>query len=217
MDCFRALASAAIIAAAASTAVAQTHSPGVYRVDAAQSDIHWLIYRAGAMARLGHNHVISAGPVDGRVIVAEDLSESRFEMTFQVAELIVDDPDLRSREGEEFASTPSANDIAGTKSNMLRESLLNAEAYPEVEVVGTNLRGDLDDATIELTIRIAGKTVEVTAPAAVEIGPNTVEASGAFTLTHAELGLTPFSVMMGALQVAEEIGFEYDIRAVREP
>ena len=30
----------------------------VYRVDAESSDIRLLIYRAGVLARLGHNHVI---------------------------------------------------------------------------------------------------------------------------------------------------------------
>ena len=63
----------------------------------AQSDLHWLVYKAGALARLGHNHTIAAGDLTGNVAVDKgDLGASRFELEFSVANLVVDDPMLRS-------------------------------------------------------------------------------------------------------------------------
>ena len=43
-----------------------------YVVDAAQSDVHWLVYKAGALARLGHNHTIAVGDLSGDVAVNRD-------------------------------------------------------------------------------------------------------------------------------------------------
>ena len=43
------------------TAVADPQQFETYQVDAGASDIHWRVYKAGALSRLGHNHVISVG------------------------------------------------------------------------------------------------------------------------------------------------------------
>ena len=100
---------------ASGTAVAQDAGER-YVVDAAQSDLHWLVYKAGALARLGHNHTIAAGDLTGNVAVDKgNLGASRFELEFSVANLVVDDPMLRGTLGADFASVPTADDIAGTR------------------------------------------------------------------------------------------------------
>src|SRR5688572_24740002 len=84
-----------------------------YVVDAAQSEVHWLVYKAGALARLGHNHTIAVGDLSGSVAVnRSDLAKSQFDLQFSVAKLVVDDPALRSTLGEDFASVPKPDDIA---------------------------------------------------------------------------------------------------------
>src|SRR5215510_7894267 len=63
-----------------------------YVVDAAHSDFHWLVYKAGAFSRFGHNHTIAAGDLSGSVLVnANDLAQSQFDLQFGVAKLVVDD------------------------------------------------------------------------------------------------------------------------------
>src|SRR6187455_2451655 len=75
-----------------------------YVVDAAQSDFHWLVYKAGALSRFGHNHTIAVGDLSGNVLVdSADLAKSKLELQFSVGKLVVDDPKLRSTLGEEFA------------------------------------------------------------------------------------------------------------------
>jgi hypothetical protein len=91
-----------------------------YIVDGGASDLHWLVYKAGTLARLGHNHTIAVGDLRGSVWKNDaDLAASRFELEFSVATLVIDDPALRGTLGEDFASVPTANDIAGTRTNML--------------------------------------------------------------------------------------------------
>jgi hypothetical protein len=53
-------------------------------------------------------------------------------------------------------------------------------------------------------------------PTEITIDGEQLRAAGAFELNHADLGMQPFSVMMGALQVGEKLSFSYAVAARRE-
>jgi polyisoprenoid-binding protein YceI len=199
---------------AAASVAAQPVDAQTYRIDIARSDIHWQVYKAGAFARLGHNHVISVGEGEGEVVVAADLAESTFELSVPVNGLVVDDPALRAGKGEDFASEPSEDDIAGTKQNMLSETVLNGEQFPVVRVSGSNLTGLGEGATLDLTFDLLGGSVTHTVPTHVTVEGDVLTATGEFSLQHEDLGMKPFSVMMGALQVGPQIDFIYHVHAV---
>jgi polyisoprenoid-binding protein YceI len=209
--------SAAEAVAEQPSAATQPAAGQVYRVDAAASEVLWRISKAGVMARFGHNHVISAEQFSGTVVVDnDDATQSRFELDFPVAELVIDNPALRARFGEEFASVPSEADKEGTRDNMLGEGLLRASTFPAVRVRGGAPEKDASGVeTLPITIEILGRSFDLRAPGTVTYGDGTLEASGDFALDHAELGLTPFSALGGALQVGPRIEFSYRIRAVR--
>ncbi|HEX5047701.1 MAG TPA: YceI family protein [Gammaproteobacteria bacterium] len=186
----------------------------VYMVDPTASDLHWLTYKAGSLQRLGHNHVISVGRPDGTVTVnTADLSKSRFDLTIPVEGLVVDNPELRKGLGPDFASVPSADDIAGTRKNMLGDKLLHAEKFPSIRVRGTGPFGAAGRQTFKITVDLVGKSIDLTVPAEVNVDDDRVTAHGTFEVTHSELGLQPFSVMLGAIQVADKMSFSYDIKA----
>jgi hypothetical protein len=189
-----------------------------YTIDAAGSDVHWLVYKAGSLARLGHNHVISVAQLTGKVsATGADLPASRFELQFPVAALVVDDPMLRSGLGPDFASVPSADDVAGTRKNMLSERVLMGDRYSTIKVSGQGPMGTGEAQTLQLTIELLGRSVAVTVPTKVELRGDDLVASGEFELTHTTLGMTPFSVMLGALQVADKMKFVYRIHATAAP
>jgi polyisoprenoid-binding protein YceI len=190
----------------------------VYNVDAAASEILWRISKAGLMARFGHNHVISAEQFEGTVVVdTDDPTQSRFELEIPVAALVVDDPELRARFGEEFASVPSEADKEGTRDNMLGDDVLRASEFPVVRVRGGAPEGEGDAQTVPIQIEILGNSFDSRVPGAVMFGDGMLEASGEFALDHGELGMTPFSALGGALQVGPRIEFSYRIRAVEAP
>jgi hypothetical protein len=188
---------------------------GLYTVDAQQSDLHWLVYKAGALSRLGHNHTVAVGDLAGTVTVAENLSASRFELTFQVANLVVDDPMLRSTLGEEFASVPTADDIDGTRRNMLSDKVLDGEKHPSIRIAGTGPVASAGKQELQVKVELLGRTVDLTVPTEVTFAGDELRAQGEFELNHADLGMQPFSVMMGALQVGEKLSFTYDVKARR--
>jgi len=204
-----------ILAALLGALVNSTNAQEIYEIDVARSNVHWLVYKAGAFARLGHNHVVSVGEMQGRIHYETELAAARFEISIPVVSLIVDDSALRSGRGEEFASEPSASDIAGTKQNMLSERVLNGEAFPEIRITGTGLTALAADATLDITVELLGRSVALQVPTFVEFGEDGLTASGEFSLQHAELGMEPFSVMMGALQVGEQLDFSYRVYATK--
>lgn len=187
-----------------------------FTISGEQSSFYLLVYRAGALARLGHNHVISAPWLTGAVYRHPDLARSQFELTLSVAKFVIDDPELRAREGEGFESVPSEDDIAGTRRNMLASALLDGERYPEVRVTGSDMNVAADgSATLTATIAIKDAVVNRTVPVEFVESENRITAAGELTLSHAELGLEPFSVMLGALQVAEEMQLKFRLVAER--
>src|SRR5690606_20475745 len=131
------------------------------------SDIHWLVYRGGTFSRFGHNHVISVGNMTGNVLVSPLLEESRFEMEIPVAELVVDDPALRELEDETFDSVPSPEDIAGTRKNMLSESVLDADQHPFLRVIGTGPYGQSGSEMLDVTIEILGRSIPMSLPTSI--------------------------------------------------
>jgi hypothetical protein len=198
------------------SAVAQVEG-GRYVVDPAESDVHWLVYKAGALSRLGHNHTIAVGDLSGNVSVSsDDLRASRFELQFSVGSLIVDDAALRGTLGPDFASVPTADDIAGTRSNMLSDRVLDGEKHPGIRIVGTGPMAAAGKQTLAIKVEMLGRTIDLSVPTEVTIENGELRAKGEFDLNHAELGMQPFSVMMGALQVGEKLSFAYDVRARRE-
>jgi polyisoprenoid-binding protein YceI len=214
---FGSRALALCLAALLADGVAPAQSAGErYVVDAAQSDFHWLVYKAGALSRFGHNHTIAVGDLNGNVAVnRDDLAKSRLELQFSVAKLVVDDPKLRITLGEEFASVPKEDDIAGTRRNMLTERVLDGEKYPQIRVTGTGpiTAGGMQELAVK--VEMLGRVIDLKVPTTVTIDGDQLRAKGEFELNHADLGMQPFTALAGALQVGEKMSFTYDVTARR--
>ena len=200
----------------ASGAAAAQENGERYVIDPAQSDLHWLVYKAGALSRFGHNHTIAAGDLNGSVQVNRDeLAKSSLELQFTVANLVVDDPKLRSTLGEEFSSVPKEDDIAGTKRNMLSDRVLDGEKYPQIRIIGTGpvTAGGVQELAVK--VEMLGRVIDLKVPTAVTLDGDQLRAKGEFELNHADLGMKPFSALAGALQVGEKMSFTYDVTARR--
>jgi polyisoprenoid-binding protein YceI len=190
----------------------------VYRIDPQTSDVRLLVYRDGVLSTLGHNHVVSVNDFKGTIHLQPKLGQSRVELEIPVDRLIVDDAAIRRQEGEDFASEPSKDDREGTRTNMLGNALLNARQFPTIKVAGTS--GPVDaknSAMLDLSVQLVGQEIKLTIPSTLKLEGDQLEASGAVELSHKQLGLKPFSALLGSLRVAEQMKFKYRIRASKEP
>jgi polyisoprenoid-binding protein YceI len=189
----------------------------IYRIDAQTSDVRLLVYRDGVLSTFGHNHVVSLKDFAGTIHLRPKLAQSRVELDIPVDRLIVDDPAVRRQEGQDFANEPSKDDIAATRSNMLSNALLNAGQFPAIKVTGTS--GPVDagnSAMLALSVQLVGQEIKLAIPATLKLEGDRLEASGEVELSHKQLGLKPFSALLGSLRVAEQMKFKYRIRARKE-
>jgi polyisoprenoid-binding protein YceI len=196
-----------------------------YDIDAQDSVLVILAFRGGALSKAGHNHVIAAHDLAGAFYVpANDLSAASFEMQFSVAELRVDEPALRAREGTEFPPDVPEAAKEGTRRNMLSDALLNGAHYPTIQLSAPRLQAPTDvrthtdgsqqgriTADVTITVRDQAHTIEV--PVQYALDATQIVASGELTVRQSELGLTPFSAMLGALQVQDELRVKFHVVA----
>lgn len=186
-----------------------------YRVDAEASDIHILVFRGGALARLGHNHVISVRDLEGDIYVGDDFRQSGFTLGFPVDALAVDLPAARREAGEEFATTPSAQAIAGTRENMLGSEVLDAETYPRVRLRSVAISGPDKNPRVRFRITLHGVTREYSLPVQYRQHEQDLEATGTLSLFTSDFGIKPFSILGGGLQVRDGVELHFHIVARR--
>jgi len=188
-----------------------------YAIDAQRSEVLVLVYRDGPMGHLGHNHVIAVRSLSGSISIGSDPLQSSFTIDFPVDAMSVDEPQLRTREGPDFDTTLDEAAIAGTRDHMLGASLLNASSYPTIHLQSGGLRNATDGMHIMTDITVRTTTARVDVPVSGwHSDDREFTVSGEFDLTHSQLGLTPYSVALGALRVAERMHVRYQLLAIRE-
>jgi len=186
-----------------------------YRIDAERSEVLILVYRDGRMASLGHNHVVAVRQLSGEIVMASDATQSSWQLDFPVAALSVDDPQLRAVQGAEFQTKIDDVAIAGTRDHMLGPQLLDAARFPAIHLQSVQVRSEADGLVMATRILVREHALQIDLPALVQRSPDELIASGEFDLTHAQLGLTPYSVALGALRVADRMHVRYRLVAQR--
>ena len=174
---------------------------------------HVLVYRGGAMAKLGHNHVIASHDLAGSVFVAGDPLATSFDIHFPVDKLTVDEPALRAVAGPDFPGSVPQNAREGTHTNLLSAALLDGGTYPEIRLRATGFKaaGEGYEAGIEVTLK--GETHLLHVPVTVTRDGGALTARGEFPLKQSELGLAPFSVAMGTLVVLDDMRVRFTLVA----
>jgi hypothetical protein len=176
----------------------------VWQVDTAQSLITITVRRGGALARLGHDHVVASRSVTG--LVAPEAGRADFQ--FRLDQLTVDEAALRSAAG--LDTFTSAEAIEGTRENMLKR-VLEAERFPVVRLHAQRVAGK--EGVLRLTVQLHGVARTMDVPVTLEQTRTSVTASGQLHLLQTEFGITPMSVMGGAMVVQDPMELQFRIVA----
>jgi hypothetical protein len=201
--------------AAASAAAARS-----YRIDASQSELRILVYRAGPLARFGHNHVMVNRAISGSVDFGDETSASAFQLKVPVLGFVVDDAQARREEGADFAGEVPDDAKSGTLRNMLSAAVLDADEFPAMTVKSVAASGTLDASgggsmIATVVVNIAGHESTIEVPFTLESGADRLSATGSLELRQSALGLAPYSLMLGALQVQDALTIKFQIVADR--
>jgi hypothetical protein len=169
------------------------------------SAIRFLVFRAGPLARLGHNHVVEAKNIRGDVWLAADIQQSSFFIELAVKDFDLDAEAARAEEGDEFFPQPDDEAIAGTRKNMFGEKVLDAARFPTIEIRSLALSGPAWGMDVALRIGMHGVERDMVVPTAVDVSGDTIVATAFFSIDQSDFGITPLSVLGGALQVANTV------------
>jgi len=195
--------------AAPSAPVAAPSGP-FERYEIVASHVEIRAFREGPMAQLGHNHLISSDALAGTIDLRNPARDTRFTLELPLASLVVDDPALRSTAGADFAKEVPQADRDATRRNMLGPSVLDAARQPVLRLTAESMDGGPTDFVAQVRVGIRGEEHIINVPLSVQVKDGKLVVHASFKLHHADLGLTPFAVALGALRVRDEI--EIDCR-----
>jgi hypothetical protein len=170
-----------------------------------------LVYRAGPLANLGHNHVMVSHAVTGWVRIGSGISSSSFSLQVPAESFVVDESQERREEGGDFPGEIPEDAKSGTRRNMLSAAVLDAAEFPTVSVTSVSLSGTPDALSAELTVNVAGRETSISAPCRLTGDAGSVTAAGSMELRQTALGLTPYSLLHGALQVQDAMQLKFSI------
>lgn len=175
----------------------------ILRVDTARSLLVLEVRRAGAFARFGHDHVVASHDVKGFVA----LDGARADLSVPLAKLVIDEQELRTEAG--FTTQPTPDDIEGTRRNMLNK-VLEAERFP---VALIHIERKHSDTVLNVSITLHGTTRTFDVPAEIQTTPEGLVVSGKMHFNQSDFGITPFSILNGAIQVQDRLDLRFHIVA----
>ena len=183
-----------------------------YRVVQADSQLRLRVYRAGPLAALGHNHVISTSDIQGTIYVQPKLERSGFELRIPLKSFVIDKTVQRAQEGPGFEAEPSASARAGTRANMLGSAVLDAVKYPDMTLRSLNMVGPPWYPRIAVRVTLHGVSHDYVVPTALFHAPQgRLVATGGLTLKQSDFGIKPFSILNGGLRVRDSVDVSFHL------
>src|SRR5713226_172773 len=182
----------------------------VFRVDSPESLVVIEVRRGGSLARLGHDHVVASHEVGG--YVAPD--EGRADLYVQLERLEVDEAALRAEAG--FDTQPTQLDIDGTRANMLVR-VLEADKFPFALIRVSGVDANQREVAMSIAITLHGSTHTLQAPAQIDADADRISVTGRLSFDQTDFGITPYSLLGGAIAVKNGVDLRFRIRARRLP
>jgi len=166
--------------------------------------------REGLAARVGHDLTLEPARWSAEVnLDPDDITRSSVTAT-------IDGRSLEVVDGRGGAIPLSDKDRADIKKN-IAQKVLQVDRYPEITFRSTGVEAPSQDRLVvsgELTI--AGAPRPVRLELSREPGSDADHLSGRVTIPQSQWGIKPYSAMLGALKVSDNIDVEIDVRVPHE-
>ena len=161
--------------------------------------------KAGLLGFAGHTHVVSARVFVGRVVYYPYTpAQSRVEIVVPVDSLAV----LTSSDTAETRKVTQA----------MRTEVLHVDQHPEIRFVSKTVTPVDDGFRLQGDLTLAGQTREVTVELKVAIGPDTLRATGTFSVKQTDFGIRPYrGGPAGTVRVADRVKFTVEAVGVPAP
>lgn len=179
------------------------------RIEAGASEVRIHVFRGGAAARLGHDHVLTMPALQGWVALpaspAQGVGGASFALGFRLDELVVDPPALRRNGLDEEA-------VAGTRANMLGDAVLQAARFPAVRIRSLATAGEGPRLAVQAEFELHGQKQAQWLPLTVRVERDGLAATGSLVLRQTDFGIKPYAILGGLLAVRDELVIDFDLR-----
>jgi polyisoprenoid-binding protein YceI len=159
--------------------------------DAASGELDVITGTAGPAAKMGHRLTIAMRSWQATVQWAAKTPSS--------VEVIVDVESLQVLRGEGGITPLTAPERAIARSNALKS--LDAKKFPSIRFTSATIDTITGGYRLEGTLEIHGISRQQT----VDVDDDGQRLSSAVTVRQSDFGVKPYSLMMGALKVADEV------------
>lgn len=176
----------------------------ILRIDPRRSLVAIEVRRSGPFARFGHDHVVASHHVVGYA----DMEAGRTDLYVPLERLSVDEPELRAE--ARLDTHPSAEDIEGTRRNMLTK-VLETDRFPFALIHAEYASADRSILRVRITLHGMARTFDV--PVRIESGTDGLVVSGRVAFNQTDFGMVPMSVLGGAIQVQDKLELRFRIFA----
>ena len=164
--------------------------------DAASGELDVITGTAGPAAKMGHRLTIAMRSWQATVQWAAKTPSS--------VEVIVDVESLQVLRGEGGITPLTAPERAIARSNALKS--LDAKKFPSIRFTSATIATITGGYRLEGTLEIPGISRQQT----VDVDDDGQRLSSAVTVRQSDFGIKPYSLMMGALKVADEVMVRFD-------
>jgi polyisoprenoid-binding protein YceI len=184
-----------------------------YRIQAAQSEVVVLVFKAGFASALAHDHVVRATQITGFIRGESNRpATADIQVTVPAATLVPDEPPLRKRHG--LPGELGDSDRQKIQSTMLGETQLHAAAHPDIRFRSTSVepRGPADFLVAgDFTLHGITRRIQVSVTA--HLAGGSLRATGAFDLNQSDFGIAPISLFLGAVRTQDRVRVVFDLVA----
>ena len=195
---------------AAAYAEAAARGQRVLQIDPTHSLLAITVRRGGTLARLGHDHVVASHTLQGYV----QPEQGQADLYVALDQLTVDEPALRAQAG--FDTQPSAADIAATRANMLGK-VLQTSQHPFARIHVRTPPSASGEVMLELDLTLRGVTRSFSVPAQIRDERDGLHIAGELSFDQSSFGITPFSILGGAIQVKDSLELRFEVQASERP
>lgn len=166
---------------------------GEYEIGPDNGDLLVYTRSAGMAGTIGHDLTLVVDDWSGTLAIAEDAADCSFEVTADLRSLRVID----GSGGAKPLTDGDRDEIAKNA-----QKSLGTGRHPTLTCTSESIAGDWESASAEATLRLHG-TARAVRLAIDQIQPGVFRA--ATSVRQSEFGIKPYSAMLGALKIADDV------------
>ena len=178
-----------------------TIKPGSYTLGPSDGTLQVRTGRQGMASKVGHDLTLEASNWKATVTVDPDPGQSQVKATIEPRSLAV------------VAATGGAKPVSEKDKKDILKNIVGLLGNNSITFESTSVKAKSDtSATVAGNLSIAGQSRQVTLDLTIEPNGDSARLKGRVPIVQSNFGVKPFTAMMGALKVKDEVEVDLDVR-----